>query len=331
MMAQTSVPVSTTVSLSDRSSGFRRVAPGPDVRPTRNRLEIHCLFKRKVITRYDWDWWTGHTGVEGTGKSTEAIWNAIYSDPTFMSDWRNRICYEAETFLRLIEQGKRGQSIILDEAAEAWFYKEWAQDIHQALDKASVQVRYKNLDIHLVTPSLGLLGKQAIRRLKDWCLVEAPNFERGHLEVWKPHWSKFGTYKTPFWEPRFYHRFRALPSHFYDEYKEFKIKAAEERMAKYIAVASGPQERKSMQEVVDEVVLKASRRRDLAKMVNERKNVDFVTLMYEYPGLGVEAARVASRKLTERLRKREARKDKSRSAIDAESRVDSSGADASGV
>jgi hypothetical protein len=266
-------------------------------RTTQNRsanlLRLHCLWKRKTILSQDWDWWTIHTGGEGTGKSTAAIWNCLYTDPSFLGDWRNRIAYDAETLLRLVDHVPKGSSILLDEAAEVWYYKEWADEVHRALDKMSIQVRDRNLDIHLASPSLIYVGKLAIRRAKDWCSVEAPGFVRGHLEVLKPHWSKFGTKKTPYWETRFFHRFGALPPVFYDQYRIFKRKAGEGRIESYIGdITHEP--KKSNKEVVDEVLRKLKRRKDIGRFRNNRGAIDHTLVMYEYQ-VSQDVARATSK------------------------------------
>ena len=261
----------------------------------------HRRFIRKLIMYHDWDWWTAWDGGEGTGKSTAAIRAALATQQDggtnhFARHWQDLITYTPEDFLTAIDNAKKGYSIILDEAAEAWYYKDWYSEVHKALDKASVQVRDRNLDIHLCTPRLAYLGKIGMKRIKDWCHVTAPNYERGYMELLTPKWDKYGRHQTPRWDTELFHRFHPLPAEVYDPYKLFKRQAAETRLAKYIVAASGRREddTRSFRQQVDEVVAQVRENRENANLLNTRGHYDFGSIVYNF-GTTVEVARQAVR------------------------------------
>ena len=271
-------------------------------------LESHCAYKRRVITRYDWDWWTLHSGEEGTGKSTEAIWECLYTDDTFRRDWWNRITYEAESFLEAIDRAKKGQSIILDEAGEAWYRPEWYDATHRALDKAAMQVRYKNLDLHVVVPFIDLVGWQALRRARDWVYVDAPGFKRGHMDLYRSSKSRFGGKKRrmPYFELMLDYNFRPLPAQFYDAYRIFKAEAAEERLAKYIGgMRPTIPETQARYERVLLVAAEIEAKTDRDRFRNSHGTFDLNLIWYEYGGRGckMEDSRAIARALTAKLGK----------------------------
>lgn len=259
-----------------------------------DRYRAHCRWKRKLIISQDWDWWTIHDGSEGTGKSTEAMWNAYYTDENFLKHWRDVVVYDAESFIGAIETAKPATSIILDEAGEVWYFREWYDEVHRALDKMSQQIRDRNLDIHLCAPSLFYVGRLAIRRGKDWAHVEAPQFHRGFLELLEPHWSKFEVKKMPYWETRLYHRFNSWPAVFYDQYRIHKRAAAEARLSAYLEdIEPGKKGRLTIQEQVDEVVKSVAMRRDRDQFRGATGKFERSMLCAGFP-ISLEAARAAS-------------------------------------
>jgi hypothetical protein len=295
----------------------RVIAPSAG-RQTHDRLLMHCRMKARLIRKNDIDWWTGHTGIEGAGKSTECVWNCAYTDPTFIHDWRNRISYTADQFMEqidvLVDEGKPARSLMLDEAGEAWLNQEWATQVQRTLTKMSIQIRYANLDIHLVVPTLKLLGSSAVRRLTDLAHVEMHNWERGFVTYYRAYSSPFTRYRVPFWNPLFYHHFYELPTWFYEKYKKYKVKSAQERMAKYIEEAAGGRrsDHADMSEVINHVVTKASRREDIkgGEWTNNRGNVEPLRLLQEYRDelRNFPNARTASILLTRLLRDKRAEK-----------------------
>lgn len=272
---------------------------------SRNKYRLHCFQSAKLVSKEDWDWWSAWTGGEGVGKSTGMFWRAYYvqeylaqkngTSNHFLRNWRELVVYDAEAFLDAVDRAKKGTSICLDEAAEVWFYKEWYNDIHRALDKAAVQMRDRNLDINLASPVLGYLGKVAIARVKDWDHITAPGFRRGFHEMLQPNWSKFGNYKLPYFQTKINHRFQPLPISFYGEYRVFKRKAAEERLAHYIEAASGRNQdllQRPFREQVDDVITRVAKFENQAQLKNRSGRYDFGLICYEFNS-SIEVARAA--------------------------------------
>lgn len=271
--------------------------------PTRNRLRIHCLWKRRRLLRDNWDWWTGWTGSPGVGKSTQAMWTCWYQDETFFTHMPDRISYDAETWLRQVDEAKPGTSLLLDEAAEAWYYKKWYDEVIIALDMAAVQIRDKRLDVHLATPSLAFIGKIANSRLRSWGHIDAPGYIRGRMEYYYPSWLKFNSKKYPYWDLQFEHAFKALPPQVYElRYLPYKRKEAKERLERYIDIAAREGgNRPSFREQVDDSMTELGKmnKADLDELRNSRGNLDFGALQYEF-NIPADVAREAIRRFEPR-------------------------------
>ena len=196
-----------------------------------DHLESHCRFKAEIL-RLDWDWWTIYTGTERTGKSTGAIWDAWLTSEDNFSITEN-ICYDADEFLRLVDDVPQYGTIILDEVGEIWFVRDFQTNINRALAKASQQIGDRNLNIELCLPNLIFLDKTAIVRHRTWALMDAPGYKRGRTEFMEPHWKKYGKDPLPYWTTLFYYWFIALPPQKYAIYKEFKTMKSKERLGKY--------------------------------------------------------------------------------------------------
>jgi hypothetical protein len=152
---------------------------------------------------------------------------------------------------------------------------------------ASVQVRDKNLDIHLATPALGFIGPPARSRLRAWGDVTAPGFRRGHCEVWWPTPNKFKTGAAAiWWEPAYDFEFPELPSRIYNEiYLPVKRREARERLLRYIESVQDAGPKRSFRELVDEVIHKLAEmdKATLDGLRNSRGTLDFGALQYQFP------------------------------------------------
>ncbi len=246
--------------------------------------ELHrafCRFKSKMLAM-DWDWWTIITGPERAGKSTLAIQDAMFtSHDDFSKHWKERITYAPEDFLGAIEVAPFGATIIMDEAAEAWFKLEFQTATNRAIAKAVTQVGERQLNIEIVTPGIGLIDKAGIRRHRTWTMVRAPGFERGFSEFYAPHWRNFGKVEYPFWNIKMENRFPELPAHVYREYKKFKSKAAAERLAKYIDQVEKDQ--KQQEDHPREIIKKIrSSKLPLGRLQTTRGTFDWKLIMYHY-------------------------------------------------
>lgn len=246
----------------------RHVAPysGPNqVKSQTCPNNLALAFGRWVSKRLpdDWDWWTFGEGPERVGKSTLMIyWCHYVSGELFKI--REHICYDAEEFLRLVDDAPRYGSILLDEAAEAWFNRDYATTINKALGKASTQIGDRNLNVVLALPSIYLLDTVAIRRCKTLVKVSAPGFVRGKSEWHKPNWQKYAKQLDPYWELKFIHYFYRLPEPQASIYREIKTIKARERLGSYIDEVKRQKAKSHDQEkdvTADEIITKVRKMR----------------------------------------------------------------------
>ena len=273
----------------------------------KNRLRVHCLFRRKMIIKYDWDWWSLQTGGERVGKSTNAMQEAWYVDPTLFRNLDDRLAYDGEGWLNLVDGARKGQALILDEPI-GWWRQTWWEDINQALDKTAVIVGYKCLAAFILSPTLKLVSPQAVRRAAglngSWSHVDAPGFVRGHMELHKGRVSKYGETagKGPYWETKLDHYFLPLPGKIYDHYFALKQRKSDEVIAKFsdkarYAAHPGSESLENVETILGEI------RKDRAGHLglrNKRGHFDFAEIWYRYrdKGLSTEKARIVARRLT---------------------------------
>jgi hypothetical protein len=195
-------------------------------------MAAQAHFVRGVL-RKDWDWWTVFEGDEGTGKSNLAIWWSAYvSGKDF--NIKKHITYEPEEFLEIVESAPRYGTVMLDEAGEAWNVKGYATKINRMLSNASQQMRDRNLNVVLCVPSLTLLDKHCIRRVRTDVKITAPQFERGYSEWCEVVKPKYGTMDYPYLPTLFFYNFIQLPPHVAEAYKSVKTEKGKVRMARYI-------------------------------------------------------------------------------------------------
>ena len=198
-----------------------------------NSESVHYCNYIKKLLRQDWDHWTVYVGDEGVGKSTRAIWDAHnISGPLFRIS--EHICYDPMEFLTMVDNAPRYGTILLDEAAELWYNRDFATKANKALAKASTQIRDRNLNIVLCLPELTMLDGAGIRRHKLMVRVSAPAGVRGRSEYFIPHFKKFGKPGLPYWEKQFTDFFPRLPEKVENKYKAVKTARSIERMDDYI-------------------------------------------------------------------------------------------------
>ena len=195
-------------------------------------LDRHCSFVRRVL-RNDFDWWHCNEGYEGTGKSTGSIHTArrIAGD---LFDINEHVVYDAEELLRLIDDCPRYGSIILDEAGEAAFSREWNSEMNRAIVKGSQQMRDRNLNVLFNLPALELLDSALRRRFRTLVIYEAPQFIRGRSMWHVPSINRYGKKSEPFWDLHFVYYMRPLPPRLREDYVAIKTKRGQERVARYL-------------------------------------------------------------------------------------------------
>lgn len=204
------------------------------VQPTRNTdlLQRHAEFARKII-RMDYDWWVINEGYEGSGKSSGSIWTGHYVGRE-QFDISENICYDPDEFLRLVDDVKPYSIIVLDEAGEAVYNRNFNSDINKAIIMASQQMRDRNLYVEFNLPAIELLDSALRRRFRNLVIYEDPNFVRGKSMWHVPVRPRYGKKGDPYWDHIFTFYSPDIPTSWREEYKAIKTQRGHERLARYI-------------------------------------------------------------------------------------------------
>ncbi len=202
-----------------------------------DHLDRHCTYVRKIL-RQNWDWWSYGVGDEGTGKSTGSIYYArkVGGDLFKMDE---HICYDPLGFLKLVDTCPRYGVIVVDEAGEAMFNRDFASKFNKAIVKTSQQCRDRNLLIIFNLPSIDLLDAKLIRRCKTYTIYEAPKFKRGKSLWHQPQKRRYDPKQVPWFDLQFIYWFQDLPPKVRDEYTAIKTREGMSRVAKYIEQLEG--------------------------------------------------------------------------------------------
>jgi len=134
------------------------------------RANLNVLAKN---LRRDFDCFIVVTGRERYGKSTIADQVAFYLDPTYNID---RCVFTPEQFHHAVENARKYQAIVFDEAHGALNAKESMTSINKKLTQTFTEMGFRNLIIILVLPSFFELGKYAAIHRSN-CLLHV--YERG--------------------------------------------------------------------------------------------------------------------------------------------------------
>lgn len=113
---------------------------------------------KKLIHKDDRDFVLTIDGPEGFGKSSLACQCAKYVDPTFTQD---RMCLTPSEFAAAINNGKKGQAVVYDEAYGGLGSSSVLSPINKMLTALMMEMRKKNLFVILVLPSFFYLSKYA--------------------------------------------------------------------------------------------------------------------------------------------------------------------------
>lgn len=200
--------------------------------PRRDLLDCHATFVSKLL-RKDWDWWTGNEGYEGSGKSNGSIYTAIKVAPELFKISKH-ICYDPDEFLRLVDDAPRYGVILMDEAGEAAYNRNYNSEFNKAIVMASQQMRDRNLYVEFNLPALELLDSALRRRFRSLVIYEAPKFVRGRSMWHVPVLPRYGKKSDPYFDLSYVYYFQELPSAKRDEYRAIKTKRGQERIARYI-------------------------------------------------------------------------------------------------
>lgn len=142
----------------------------------------------KDQVKKDWDFITIYDGIEGGGKSTKAIQDHLYLDPTL--DLK-RICMTSEDFQKQVINAKPYQAVIYDEAITGLYSREAKKYVNTSITKLLAQIRQKNLFIGIILPSFFDLDKYvAMWRARSLVSVYTRNMERGYFKFFSYYKKK---------------------------------------------------------------------------------------------------------------------------------------------
>lgn len=261
-----------------------------------------CHFKYRLLTTKDLDWWTIDSGPEGSGKSTWAIQDAFFtSHDDFIHHWKERLTYDADSFLAQFQSAPQGGTIILDEGGEAWFSRDFATQINKSLARAAMQVRDRNLNVIICCPNVWYLDIIAVARHRTWTRVSMPAFERGQSEFYQPTWRKFGKKVEPYWNLKTEHEFPKIPERFFVEYRAYKKREEDIRLDRYI---DDIERERTKNEIAPEKVLrKVHASKEKEKFKTSRGTWDWKLIMY-YSKCSEIPAKTAAAVLNSELRRK---------------------------
>lgn len=245
----------------------------------KDHWEAHCNLVREVI-RQDWDWWTSHEGYEGTGKSTGSIWTALRVGRELFNVGEH-VVYEPLEILRMVDDAPRYGVIVVDEAGEAIFNRDFNSQLNKAIIKASQQCRDRNLFFELNLPTLELLDTKLIRRFKTHVIYEAPEFIRGKSIWHSPSKGRYERRSIPFFRPTFYYWFQDLQEPVRSAYREVKTRKGKERLQGYIEDLKD-QEDKHQDVDPRKIVDRIRRRSDREVLLTSKGTWSRDKIRYEY-------------------------------------------------
>lgn len=108
----------------------------------------------KGNVKKDYDAFVLYVGKEGYGKSTLAIQDAYYCDPTFNLD---RVCFTIDQFLEQVEKADRYQAIVFDETMGYLSSRQSSSKFNKILIKVMSEMRSKNLFVFLCIPNFFIM------------------------------------------------------------------------------------------------------------------------------------------------------------------------------
>lgn len=171
-----------------------------------------ALTTAKTVIKKDWDMMFLYDGAEGSGKSTCAMQDAYFCDPTLSLD---RVVFTPQEFRHAVNQASPYQAVIYDEAYTGLSSRASMTLINRTLVSMLAEIRQKNLFIFVVMPTFFDLDKYvALWRSRALIHVyTADGFERGYFAFYNTdrkkdlyiNGKKFYSYAKP--KPNFVGRF----------------------------------------------------------------------------------------------------------------------------
>ncbi|MCK4522469.1 MAG: hypothetical protein KAU20_07890 [Nanoarchaeota archaeon] len=151
---------------------------------TKNSYSMDGYMKKnldtaKRIIKKDWDMIFIYDGAEGSGKSTKAIQDAFYFDPTLDND---RVVFTPKEFREAIMTAKPYQAVIYDEAYTGLSSRATMSLINRTLISMLAEIRQRNLFVCVVMPTFFDLDKYvALWRGRALIHVYTKDFQRGRF------------------------------------------------------------------------------------------------------------------------------------------------------
>ena len=111
---------------------------------------------KSYFMKNKFDWFNCVDGFERLGKSTLAIKECLYMDPSFEL---SRVCFSPEQYEAASLNARKGQAVCYDEAITGLFSKEAQTRINIALSKLTAIIGSKRLFHNIVLPNFLKLDK----------------------------------------------------------------------------------------------------------------------------------------------------------------------------
>ena len=199
--------------------------------------DIQTKIKPKLLKK-DFDYVIVVDGAEGAGKSLLSQQLAKAVDPSFNL---SRMCMTSDEFIKAINNAKKGQAVVFDEAFTGLSSRQALSDTNKIMVSMMMEMRQKNLFVIIVMPTFFLLERYvAIFRAKGLFHVYLKNGERGRWIFFNERKKKLlyltGKKLFSYKQPKSRYRGRFLDQYVVDEaeYREKKRKAltGKERITK---------------------------------------------------------------------------------------------------
>lgn len=133
---------------------------------------------RDNYLKKNFDWLHCIDGFERLGKSTLAIQTCLEIDPTFDL---NRICFSPKQYLNAVENAKKGQAILYDEAGTGLFSRQAMDAVNIVINKVLMTVGAKNIFHCMVLPNFFALDRN-VAQYRVTSLAHI--YRRGHFQFY---------------------------------------------------------------------------------------------------------------------------------------------------
>ncbi len=145
-------------------------------------LYRNLLQSREGVLKHDFDCLIYLCGRERNGKSTLAMQMACALDPSFNID---KVCWTPEQFEKLINEGKKGDCIVYDEAHLMFTSQSSIMKVQKKIISKITTIGSKNMFLIVVAPTIFDMSKYLIiHRARSVVRVTAVGFQRGFWHLY---------------------------------------------------------------------------------------------------------------------------------------------------